>query len=473
MSEPHNRQRLRPWLEEQINRKRFPGVQWLSEKEKIFKLPWKHGGKQDWQESDSLIFKEWAIHTGRFREGIDTPDWPSWKTRLRCALNKMPDIKEIKKMGNLDGPEPFRVYQFLPKKGNASVSSQSDNDDIDNSSMDVKIEPNNESVVPRPLNNIPTFVSESFACEDKDGHVRSLDQDLKNIDVCDLIGVSHTATTNDNFAKDEAMETDENTVIEEGSFPTDHNTGAPTKITTDSCLSILDFMTDETNTLVQPGENEFIIRIKYRNKVVGQHQVKFEGCRLFYGPPVDSLPRSEEQVKIFGPPTMEQIHFPPCTELSNLRQERLTTQLLNVLDRGLLLHCEDRDIYATRKCRLVIFVVPANSSSVHPVKLERDGAPVKIFDFAKFVDRLQKYQNGAITVQPSAEVLVGFGQDWKSENNPSNNLLISASVFHSLALFYLAKFSMLDYPLQVSKSDDWDQLVDKLKELVMKNPPTK
>ena len=89
-------------------------------------------------------------------------------------------------------------------------------------------------------------------------------------------------------------------------------------------------------------------------------------------------------------------------------------------------------------CRLVIFVVPANTSSSQPVKLERD-EPLKIFDFRNFVDQFIKYQNSEITMAPSAEVLIGFGQDWKSETNPSNNLLISASVFHSQAFLCLAQ----------------------------------
>lgn len=59
----------------------------------------------------------WAVHTGRFRENVDSPDWPTWKTRFRCALTKLPDIKERKEMNKLDGQtdEPYRVYQFVER----------------------------------------------------------------------------------------------------------------------------------------------------------------------------------------------------------------------------------------------------------------------------------------------------------------------------------------------------------------------
>lgn len=61
--------------------------------------------------------QEWAIHTGRYREGMDQPDWPSWKTRLRCALNKLPDIQELKDQSCYDEPNPYRVYRFVDRKG--------------------------------------------------------------------------------------------------------------------------------------------------------------------------------------------------------------------------------------------------------------------------------------------------------------------------------------------------------------------
>ena len=71
-----------------------------------------------------MCVQEWAIHTGRYREGTDNPDWPSWKTRLRCALNKLPDIQELKDQSCYDEPNPFRVYKFVTvdRRGEELVS---------------------------------------------------------------------------------------------------------------------------------------------------------------------------------------------------------------------------------------------------------------------------------------------------------------------------------------------------------------
>ena len=66
-----------------------------------------------------LCLKEWAIHTGRYRQGIDDEDWVSWKTRLRCALNKAtPGIVECKSESRVraDESDPFKVYEFKPRQ---------------------------------------------------------------------------------------------------------------------------------------------------------------------------------------------------------------------------------------------------------------------------------------------------------------------------------------------------------------------
>ena len=37
-----------------------------------------------------------------------------FKTRLRCAFNKAPDIEEETDMRKYKGPSPYRVYRLLP-----------------------------------------------------------------------------------------------------------------------------------------------------------------------------------------------------------------------------------------------------------------------------------------------------------------------------------------------------------------------
>ncbi|KAI4829161.1 hypothetical protein KUCAC02_023222 [Chaenocephalus aceratus] len=87
--------KLRVWLIEQVDSGKYPGLVWENEEKSIFRIPWKHAGKQDYnRDEDAALFKAWALFKGKFREGIDKLDPPTWKTRLRCALNKSNDFDE-------------------------------------------------------------------------------------------------------------------------------------------------------------------------------------------------------------------------------------------------------------------------------------------------------------------------------------------------------------------------------------------
>lgn len=57
----------------------------------------------------------WALFKGKFREGIDKPDPPTWKTRLRCALNKSNDFEELVERSQLDISDPYKVYRIIPE----------------------------------------------------------------------------------------------------------------------------------------------------------------------------------------------------------------------------------------------------------------------------------------------------------------------------------------------------------------------
>ncbi|ROK54652.1 Interferon regulatory factor 8 [Anabarilius grahami] len=108
--------RLKQWLIEQINSNIYNGLLWEDEKRTMFRIPWKHAGKQDYnQEVDASIFKAWAIFKGKFKEG-DKAEPATWKTRLRCALNKSPDFEEVTDRSQLDISEPYKVYRIVPEE---------------------------------------------------------------------------------------------------------------------------------------------------------------------------------------------------------------------------------------------------------------------------------------------------------------------------------------------------------------------
>ena len=52
------RQRLRPWLTDQINEGKTPGLEWVDKVQMIFKIPWKHFGRPGVDEyNDAMLFR--------------------------------------------------------------------------------------------------------------------------------------------------------------------------------------------------------------------------------------------------------------------------------------------------------------------------------------------------------------------------------------------------------------------------------
>ncbi|XP_032377768.1 interferon regulatory factor 2 isoform X2 [Etheostoma spectabile] len=114
MQQP-GRLRLRPWLEEQIQSGRYPGVSWLDQPARIFQIPWKHAARHGWSiDRDATLFRSWAMHTGRYHPGKDKPDPKTWKANFRCALNSLSDICELREHSRKRGSNAYRVYRMMP-----------------------------------------------------------------------------------------------------------------------------------------------------------------------------------------------------------------------------------------------------------------------------------------------------------------------------------------------------------------------
>ncbi|XP_067297404.1 interferon regulatory factor 2a isoform X2 [Pseudorasbora parva] len=111
---PVDRMRMRPWLEQQITSGEIQGLLWVDEEKRIFQIPWMHAARHGWDlEKDAPLFKNWAIHTGKYRPGIDKPDPKTWKANFRCAMNSLPDIEEVKDKSMKRGSNAFRMYRML------------------------------------------------------------------------------------------------------------------------------------------------------------------------------------------------------------------------------------------------------------------------------------------------------------------------------------------------------------------------
>ncbi|XP_071316655.1 interferon regulatory factor 1b isoform X2 [Trachinotus anak] len=111
---PVSRMRMRPWLEKMIESNTISGLMWVDKEKTMFSIPWKHAARHGWElDKDACLFKQWAIHTGKYVEGQNC-DPKTWKANFRCAMNSLPDIEEVKDKSINKGHQAMRVFRMLP-----------------------------------------------------------------------------------------------------------------------------------------------------------------------------------------------------------------------------------------------------------------------------------------------------------------------------------------------------------------------
>lgn len=103
-------ERMRDWICRMVNSGRFHGLEWINQEKTVFRVPWIHAKKRGYcKERDAALFREWAVHSGKYR---DESDPTVWKINFRCAINGLKDIMEIKDLQT----EDCRVYKVLPSR---------------------------------------------------------------------------------------------------------------------------------------------------------------------------------------------------------------------------------------------------------------------------------------------------------------------------------------------------------------------
>lgn len=352
--------RLKQWLIEQINSNIYNGLLWEDENRTMFRIPWKHAGKQDYnQEVDASIFKAWAIFKGKFKEG-DKAEPATWKTRLRCALNKSPDFEEVTDRSQLDISEPYKVYRIVPdeeqKLGKNLIPSMDCSPELDEL---IKESSNDEYI---------GIIKRSHSPLDEASNVSSVQewwqQDCPNV-----------------------------------SAATVHQDPSPAG-TFNAAFS------------------QMMISFYYGGRLVGNTLTTHsEGCRISPSqPPVANA-------LLYGPDSLQNIRFPSVDIIEHERQRHVTRKLFSHLERGVLLRANREGIFIKRLCQSRVFWCGQDSQyNPAPCKLERD-AVVKIFDTARFLQALQLYQEGHYQL-PNPTVTLCFGEEFNDFNTVKSKLII-------------------------------------------------
>lgn len=418
------KRRLRPWLKTLIDSEEIPGLCWLDKEHAKFKIPWKHGGKQDWSPESGRIFMEWAKNTGKYREGIDTPRYARWKTRLRCAFNKASDIIEVSSERQTLDPEPYRVYQFTAvtdvHAGRSSRSRQLSS--LSSSSLcDV-------STTPRPEMSSDNATTLPAVLAEYD-----VDRSASDEELCLLKLITATGPTfrqQQQTADDEyvATEPDQNVLL----LPTVTDSGSLALTLTSSQLV--------HTSLPRTQRRDVEVRVYYCGQTVVS-RLAGPVCHLqFTRVSADDDQRMPDDIRallvnseLVELPSFDS-HVTEC-----LHDEKVGSQLLSsALCHAVYVYAtDDGDLHAYRLCRCAVYHASALMTSGQPVKVPLQGHSLtKIFSYAdSFMPALSKYISGD-SARPDAHVHLLCGQA-ASVDQMDNSILVRASVLSQRAVYDL------------------------------------
>uniref|UniRef100_A0A8D0GQC3 Interferon regulatory factor 5 n=1 Tax=Sphenodon punctatus TaxID=8508 RepID=A0A8D0GQC3_SPHPU len=459
--------RLKPWLVAQVNSNQYLGLQWVNPDRKLFCIPWRHATRHTpAQDDENTIFKAWAKETGKYSEGVDEPDPAKWKANLRCALNKSREFKLIYD-GTKDTPmQPYKIYEVCEAQqanGDSFAGEEYEEDEELQRIRTLTIADSTHGPeLPAPYVWPKQEVPYPSSCGNRlFPHMGGQDPGVAPPPPPSTGAFAAGAEFSVQTIADPAVAAGGSMALGvPGSLetlPPEHCPVTPM----DQCIP---------NLLISPHMlplTDLEIRFQYRGRVAGNLTISNpHGCRLFYS----QLEPTQEQVELFGPVTLEQVRFPGTEAIPNEKQRFYTHQLLDVMDRGLILELQGQDIYAIRLCQCKVFWTgPCAGECAQPNPIERE-KKIKLFSLESFLNGLIMFQKGQSTTPPPFDIFLCFGEEWPDQK-PKEKKLITVQVVPVAARLLLEMFSgELSWSadsirLQISHPDLKDKMVEQFKEL--------
>nr|XP_019607113.1 PREDICTED: interferon regulatory factor 5 isoform X1 [Rhinolophus sinicus] len=454
---PPRRVRLKPWLVAQVNSCQYPGLQWVNGERKFFYIPWRHATRHGpSQDGDNTIFKAWAKETGKYTEGVDEADPAKWKANLRCALNKSRDFRLIYDGPRDMPPQPYKIYEVC-SNGPASAESQP--------SEDCTCAGDGEEEEEELQRMLPSLsITEAVQPGSSMAPYSLPKEDVKWPPTLQPSVVVGPPAPDPRLLVPAADDTADFRVLLPEVLPSQPPgplaAGLPPA--GEQLLPEL---------LISPHMlplTDLEIKFQYRGRPPRALTISNpHGCRLFYS----QLEATQEQVELFGPVSLEQVRFPSPEDIPSDKQRFYTNQLLDVLDRGLILQLQGQDLYAIRLCQCKVFwsgpCASADASQPNPIQRE---VKTKLFSLEHFLNELILFQKGQTNTPPPFEIFFCFGEEWP-DRKPREKKLITVQVVPVAARLLLEMFSgELSWSadsirLQISNPDLKDRMVEQFKEL--------
>ncbi|XP_008114520.2 interferon regulatory factor 4 isoform X1 [Anolis carolinensis] len=395
--------KLRQWLIEQIDSSKYPGLVWENDEKSIFRIPWKHAGKQDYnREEDAALFKAWALFKGKFREGIDKPDPPTWKTRLRCALNKSNDFEELVERSQLDISDPYKVYRIVPegaKKGTKQLNMEDPQMIMNNAytlnSSYSALQPQMPGYLMTHERNWRDYVPEQphpeipYQCAAVPFAARNHHwQGPPCQNGCQVTGTFYACAP-----------------------PESQVPGIPIEpsIRSGEALPLSDC--------------QLHICLYYHDTLVKEVTTTSpEGCRISHG----------QSYEVSG---LDQVLFPYPEDHS---QRKTTEKMLSHLERGVILWMTPDGLYAKRLCQSRIYWDgPLALCSDRPNKLEREQT-CKLFDTQQFLSELQAFAHHRGPL-PRFQIVLCFGEEFPDPQRQRKQITAHVEPMFARQLYYFAQ----------------------------------
>uniref|UniRef100_A0A8C0YFD5 Interferon regulatory factor 4a n=1 Tax=Cyprinus carpio carpio TaxID=630221 RepID=A0A8C0YFD5_CYPCA len=378
--------KLRQWLIDQIDSGEYQGLVWENDEKTIFRIPWKHAGKQDYnRDEDAALFKAWALFKGKYREGLDKPDPPTWKTRLRCALNKSNDFDELVERSQLDISDPYKVYRIIPegaKRGSKSSSMD------DTAAHVTPISYPMHSTYPALQPQMPGYM---LPQERRDWREYSGDQ-------------PHPQAPHAELPYGQCPYP-----------PTRSLAWHPSACDNDCRLHV---------------------SLYYRESLVKEVTTSSpEGCRISSSstpgsPSSPSSPCPEERLYGGAEPVLFPFPYPQS-------QRRGAEKLPNILERGVLLWLAPDGLYAKRLCQgRVYWEGPLAPYADKPNKLEKEQT-CKLMDTQQFLSELQGFIHHGRPM-PRSQVVLCFGDEFPDPQRQSKMITAQVEPMFARQLLYFA-----------------------------------
>ncbi|XP_061777300.1 interferon regulatory factor 9 [Nerophis ophidion] len=335
--------KLCAWMVQQVDSGKYPGLVWDNEAKTMFRIPWKHAGKQDFRmNDDAAIFKAWAEFKGKSSDNKPAV----WKTRLRCALNKSPEFNEVHERAQLDISEPYKVYRLVP--------------------------PSQQNL------RKPKRKSQEKGSKRLKRRRMSSESDSE-----DVSGVQEWTT------EDVKAEAGGVGVMESDRVPQADHAAQQDAAPREGGLSEiqLDVRIEESAPPFQEDQDSLHVTVCYLGQEVLTRQIHGDNVRILYAPPSPVPPTPAPDSRF------PRIHLPepPCSLLASEQQQQQLRALLPFMEKGVALSSTTQGIYGRRFCRGRVFWRGPHTRTPGPHKMERSMDPVLLFSKDAFKQQSDEF----------------------------------------------------------------------------------